>query len=106
MSGNDVEEWGMGGRSGPSSAGYRVHQHEVERCESLSVSFSTEHSDEHAAKQGARSGREEGDAKRTKRASMAVIRGKERSEKQAHDVSEGRREHRKTGGAERRPERA
>jgi len=46
-----------GGRSGPSSAGYRVYQHEVERCESLSVSGYTKHSDEDAAKHGARSGK-------------------------------------------------
>ena len=38
-----------------ASAGYRVHQHEVERCESLSVSGYAEHSDEHVAKHGARS---------------------------------------------------
>jgi len=47
------------GRSGPSGAGYRVHQHEVEHRESLSVSGCTEHSDEQDAKQGARSGREQ-----------------------------------------------
>jgi hypothetical protein len=32
-----MESESEGGRSGPSSAGYRVHQHEVERCKSLSV---------------------------------------------------------------------
>jgi len=32
------EAGGVGGHSGPSIAGYQVHQHEVERCKSLSVS--------------------------------------------------------------------
>lgn len=47
------------GRSGPSGASNRVHQHEVEHHESLSVDGYTEHSDEHDAKHGARSGREQ-----------------------------------------------
>jgi hypothetical protein len=55
----DVGEGGVDGRSAPSRAGYRVHQHEVERCESLSVSGCTEHSDEHDSKHGATSGREQ-----------------------------------------------
>ena len=53
------EAGGVGGRSGPSSAGYRVHQHEVDRCESMSVSGFSIRSDEHDALHGARSGRQQ-----------------------------------------------
>ncbi len=48
-----------GGRSGPSSAGYRVHQHEVERCESLSVSDVWNAATSTLSQRSARSGKEQ-----------------------------------------------
>ena len=47
------------GCSGPNGAGYRAHQHKVERRESLNVSSCTDHNDEHDAEHEARSGKEQ-----------------------------------------------
>ncbi len=53
------EAGGVGGNNSLSSAGYRLHQHEVERCESISLSCYLDHSDEHDAEHGVRSGKEQ-----------------------------------------------
>ncbi|HOB58877.1 MAG TPA: hypothetical protein PK154_04345 [Methanoregulaceae archaeon] len=48
-----------------------MHQHEVERCESLSVSGYTKHSDKHDAKHGVRSEGEQ--AMRSERSERAWL---------------------------------